>query len=428
MSDYTQLQCDGLIGPTHNYAGLGVGNVASSHNAAHVSHPRQAALQGLEKMRHVHGLGITQVILPPPLRPNMALLDQCGVDLTSAKNDLYAQRVVRAAWSASSMWAANAATITPAPDSADGRLHITPANLVSSLHRAQEARERYEQLQRIFGEVATVHEPLPACDLMADEGAANHMRLTSGHGQPGLEVFVYGRDVSGPAPSRYPARQTRHAWEALARQHRLPASRVVMAQQHPEAIDGGVFHNDVIAMSHETLMIYHEYTFLEEKAVIDEIRQKASVPLSLIRISDEALPLQEAVASYFFNSQLLSLGDGRIGVLAPMEVTEYPRAHAALERLKSDPDNPIAEIYYRDVRESMRNGGGPACLRLRVVLQEAEIAALPQPCVFSEQRYEALTSFIETHYPASLEPAQLYDSGFAKEMQRVHTGLMTLFA
>ncbi|MGA8031441.1 MAG: N-succinylarginine dihydrolase, partial [Casimicrobiaceae bacterium] len=44
------MNFDGIPGPTHNYSGLAQGNLAAERNAQQVSNPREAALQGLEKM------------------------------------------------------------------------------------------------------------------------------------------------------------------------------------------------------------------------------------------------------------------------------------------------------------------------------------------------------------------------------------------
>ena len=49
------------------------------------------------------------------------------------------------------------------------------------------------------------------------------------------------------ARTRFPARQTREAFAAIARRHGLAPARTVFAQQNPVAIDAGVFHNDVIS-------------------------------------------------------------------------------------------------------------------------------------------------------------------------------------
>src|SRR3546814_12152269 len=98
----TEINFDGIIGPTHNYAGLSRGNIASASNAGGVSQPRAAALQGIAKMRHNLALGLPQGFFVPPGRPDAAWLDGLGTTPADAEPHLRAQ-----AWSASSMWAAN---------------------------------------------------------------------------------------------------------------------------------------------------------------------------------------------------------------------------------------------------------------------------------------------------------------------------------
>ena len=115
-----EINFDGLVGPSHNYAGLSLGNLASASNAGEVSYPRAAALQGLGKMRHNIGLGLAQGLFAPLPRPNPVLLGALGLG-TIDQSDAAQRRLRAAAWSASSMWTANAATVSPAPDTADGR-------------------------------------------------------------------------------------------------------------------------------------------------------------------------------------------------------------------------------------------------------------------------------------------------------------------
>lgn len=432
MGGFVELQCDGLVGPTHNYAGLSHGNIASKANAESVSYPKQAALQGLEKMRLVASLGIPQLILPPPLRPNQALLRALGFDgsLPEMLDAAYrkSQEILRAAWSASSMWAANAATVSPAPDTQDGRLHLSPANLASTLHRQQEAEYTGRLLKFVFGEVAIVHPPLPPCAPLTDEGAANHMRLSVGHGGEGVEVFVYGREGqkgTEGALNKFPARQSREASEALARRHGV--RNAVFVRQSSQAIDAGVFHNDVIAMSNENLMIYHESAFCDEVAFVAELKQRFPA-LQAKRITQEELPLEMAVASYFFNSQLLSLPGGGMAVIAPAEAAEIPQAKATFGRLRDDPGVPVREVHYLGLRESMRNGGGPACLRLRVAMEEGALAHLPQSLMYSETLHGQLAECIERYYPAELTPGHLYDAEMAGVCQKATLALEQVFA
>ena len=139
-----EINFDGLVGPTHNYAGLSLGNLASASNAGAVARPRAAALQGLAKMRLVMDLGVPQGFLPPPLRPTAGPLRAAGFQGSDAEVLAAAARadpaLFRAACAASSMWTANAATVIAEADSGDGRLHVVTANLATMLHRAVEAQ------------------------------------------------------------------------------------------------------------------------------------------------------------------------------------------------------------------------------------------------------------------------------------------------
>ena len=80
----TEINFDGIIGPTHNYAGLSRGNIASASHAGDVSQPRAAALQGIEKMRHNLALGLPQGSIMPLDRPDEAWLETLGTSLDNA--------------------------------------------------------------------------------------------------------------------------------------------------------------------------------------------------------------------------------------------------------------------------------------------------------------------------------------------------------
>lgn len=435
MTTWFEVQCDGLVGPTHNYAGLSHGNVASQSNAQSVSAPRQAALQGLQKMRFVASLGVPQIVVPPQPRPNLRWLHRLGFTgtlgevLDSAWNA--SPSLLYQAYSASGMWAANMATVSPSVDTEDGQLHMTPANLCTTPHRGQEQAFTYPLLQTIFGDTAMIHEPLPSTLAFADEGAANHMRFSAEIGAPGVEVFVYGRvasDRTAPQPQRYPARQTRESVEALARLHRLSGPHTVLVQQQPGAIDAGVFHNDVIAMSHGNLLVYHAQSFVDEDAFLTELKGKLS-PQELIAVRIEAheLPLDSAIRSYFFNSQIVSLPEGGMAVIAPSECAELPEAKAAFDRLLAANNVPITAVHYLDVRESMRNGGGPACLRLRVPMHEGQWAKVNPAFIFTPALDAALQRWISTHYRETLQPDDLRDPDFATEARNAWEALATIF-
>jgi len=393
-----EVNIDALVGPTHNYAGLSFGNVASQKHALTVSNPKQAALQGLRKMKFLHDLGIPQIVMPPHPRPAMGVLKQLG--FSNIKN--VPQTLLYQGYSASAMWAANAATISPSADTKDGKVHITPANLVSKFHRSLEALTTAHYLKQMFpGPHFVHHDPLPAHLTFADEGAANHMRLSKHHANKGTEIFVYGG-----ATKKYPARQSMQACEAIARLHGLDLKRAVFLEQHPDAIDAGVFHNDVIAMSNERLLIYHEKAF-------KRLDRRLQDHFTLIKITERQLTLRAAVATYFFNSQLVTLPDGKMAVIAPKECEEHARARSCFEFLMAE--GHVNTVYYLDVRESMKNGGGPACLRLRMVLTETERQAVHSCIWLDEELYDVLYRWIEKNYRDRMTPSDLYDPLLVRE-------------
>jgi len=409
-----EANLDGIVGPTHNYAGLSFGNVASQRHEGSVSHPREAALEGLAKMAFVAGLGVMQGYLPPHERPHVPTLRRLGfggsdaavVEAAGRADPLLLARVS----SASAMWTANAATVAPSRDAADGRVHFTPANLRSMFHRSIEPETTARILAATFPDPERfVHHPaLPATDLLGDEGAANHTRLEAADGR-GVHLFVYGRsEREVDAPRRYPARQTLAASEAVARLHRLDPERVVFARQRADAIDAGVFHNDVIAVGGGRTLLCHELAFADRAATLDRLR--SLVPgLAIVELTTRELALEQAVRTYLFNSQLLDRGDGRQCLVLPGEARDDPQASATVARIVADPANPIAEAHFIDVRESMRNGGGPACLRLRVPLSGPEAAAMNPGSRFSPERHAALEAWVRRHYREELRASELAD-------------------
>lgn len=410
---------DGLVGPTHNYAGLSFGNVASQNNEKSVANPKAAARQGLRKMKRLADLGFAQGVLPPQERPSMRLLRELGFTGKDAdaiaKAAKEAPELLAAASSASAMWTANAATVSPSADTPDRRVHFTPANLCSKLHRAIEHEATRRTLGAIFADPShfTVHEALPGTPALGDEGAANHTRFSAQYGERGVEFFVYGRSEyrRGPEPKRFPARQTFEASRAVAQRHGLKEEATVFAQQNPEVIDAGVFHNDVIAVGNRSTLFCHELAFVEQKAVYDELRTKLAAhdaPFHVIEVPDAKVGVADAVSSYLFNSQLLSRADGSQILVVPQECRENPRVANYLDELVAS-SGPIDEVLVFDLRESMKNGGGPACLRLRVALSDAERAAVAPGVWIDDALFARLDAWIEAHYRDRLAPQDLTD-------------------
>ena len=414
-----EVNFDGLVGPTHNYAGLAYGNLASTKNRNTISHPRAAALEGLAKMKFLLDLGLKQAVLPPQERPNVSALRRLGFAGSDAQVLERAGReaplLLASCSSASSMWAANAATVSPSSDTMDGRVHFTPANLASQLHRSLETKETSRILRAIFHDESAFahHDPLPATPALGDEGAANHTRLASAYGSPGLEIFTYGRSASVDlsAPKRFPARQSLDASTAVARLNQLDARRTIFVQQNPAAIDAGAFHNDVVAVGNLNVLLFHQAAYANACFAAESRKKFASLSgadLNLIEVSELEVPLVDAISSYLFNSQLVSLPDGSMAMICPTECRVTASSWAFLDRL-TEMETPIKSVHFVDVRQSMKNGGGPACLRLRVVLSEPEIQKTAQGVFLTADLYEKLTAWVNRHYRESVSPADLAD-------------------
>lgn len=428
-----EVNFDGLIGPSHNYGGLSDGNLASAENAGDVANPREAALQGLEKMRGMIDMGLVQGVLPPLPRPNFDLLVSAGfsgsdthIIEAAAKS---APALLKAAYSASSMWAANAATVSPSADTEDGRLHLTSANLSTMLHRSVEHPDTTALLFTIFEneDAFSVHSALPMHAQFADEGAANHVRLAATHGGEGVELFVYGRKIN-EIGGHFPARQSLLASESVARGHLLRAKRTVMAQQASAAIDSGAFHNDVVCVGCLDTLFFHECAFQDTERTLRDIRDAADGLFTLrpVMVPNAEVPIEDAVKSYLFNSQLLKVpGEERLVLNAPTETQDMPSTRAFCERMVSG-NGPIGQVNYVDVRQSMRNGGGPACLRLRVVMTEDEINACHQGVLLDHETIDELQEVVTSTYRDRLAPSDLADPKLADECRIAREGILSV--
>lgn len=419
-----ELNLDGLVGPTHHFGGLGVGNVASQRHRHEPSDPRAAALEGIGKMRLMLALGVPQAVLPPQERPLVSVLRRLGFSgsdaavLAAAARD--APGLLSAVASTSSMWAANAATVSPAADTADGRVHLTPANLASQFHRSLEPPATAAVLSRIFAAPALFahHPSLPGP--LTDEGAANQMRLCPSHGAAGVEVFVYGRDEAPRPDGRHPARQSPAASRAVARLHGLRPDRTVILRQSDAAIDAGVFHNDVIAVANEHVLLVHERAYADP-AALDHLRRACGAAWEtepvVIEVREAEVSLAEAVDGYLFNSQLVTLPAGGMALVCPAECRELSATSRWLDGLLAG-DNPVVAVHPFAVRQSMRNGGGPACLRLRVVLGEEAFAAVHRGVLATPALLDTLEAWVHRHYRDRLAVADLADPALLDESRR----------
>ena len=404
----TEINFDGIVGPSHNYAGLSLGNLASSNNAGNVSEPRAAALQGIEKMRANLKLGLAQGLFVPHPRPHRAWLEALGTTIEGSEPKIAAN-----AMSASAMWAANAATVSPAPDTRDGKCHLTVANLRTMPHRSHEWPATLAQLRLAFSDPAfAVHEPVPTA--FGDEGAANHMRLAPGYSERGVEIFVFG--VSGGA---FPARQSLEASKAIARLHGLDPTRTLFIEQSREAIAAGAFHNDVVAVANQRVLFAHEKAFADRDRVLADC-ERLFPELQLVEVSDTDVPLRDAVSSYLFNAQLVSPPGSETTLIVPEEARETPSVWSWLERHVVG-NGPIRKVEVVDVRQSMANGGGPACLRLRVV---ADPSTVDPRFLVDEGKLDRLAAVIEREWPAEIHSGELQDAALIATVEKARAALL----
>jgi succinylarginine dihydrolase len=418
---------DGLVGPTHNYAGLAAGNLASQSHQNTPSNPKLAAQQGLAKMKALADRGFVQAVLPPHQRPDVATLRVLGFTGNDAQVLVRAAReaplLLAACSSAAAMWTANAATVSPSADARDGRVHFTPANLVANFHRSLEPPTTARVLRAIFADEGHFahHAPLPATLQFGDEGAANHTRLCADYGAPGIELFVYGRrgfDPAAAVPARFSARQTAEASRTIARLHDLRDDAVLIVQQAQKTIDQGVFHNDVIAVGNRNVLFCHEQAFTDTANTVTRLgKMLRETQLEAIVVREDEVSVAEAVETYLFNSQLLTRSDGTMLLVAPEECRRHARVWPYLQSLL-ERNGSIREVLTFDLRESMQNGGGPACLRLRVVLTAAERAAIGARIWLDDTLHHDLTVWVGRHYRDRLGPADLADPALLDESRR----------
>ena len=404
-----EINFDGIIGPSHNYAGLSLGNIASSNNAGASSYPKAAALQGIEKMRANLRLGLAQGFFLPLDRPNLNWLGDLATDMQSAEPHIRA-----AAFSASAMWAANAATVSPAPDTSDGKCHLSAANLLTMAHRSHEWTGTLAQLQLAFANDShfAVHGPVPPP--FGDEGAANFMRLCARHDKPGIEIFVYGK-AGGP----FPARQHLEASKAIARAHKLDQARMLFVQQSELAIAAGAFHNDVVAVANERVLFTHEHAFEHPEQTYSDIK-RLMPEAEIIVVPAGRISLADAIQSYLFNAQLVTLPDGGMALILPSEAEGNARVWGWLNEMVAG-NGPIRKLVPVDVRQSMANGGGPACLRLRVV---ADPNTVDPRFIADETKLDLAARTVTAHWPESIAPNELGDPGLTDKVRAARLALL----
>ena len=416
-----EINFDGLIGPTHNYAGLSQGNLASQKHLNKTSNPKAAALQGLDKMRLIMDQGIPQGFFLPHERPHLKTLRALGfrgtdediINRAAKQNPLLLKNV----YSASSMWAANAATFSPSIDSYDQNIHITPANLNTMFHRSIEHEFTKTQLELMFGGVAIVHDPIENISGYGDEGAANHLRVSEQHLKSGFQIFVYGSSAFEVHQGMI-TRQAEEISKAVSIMHQLDPDRVLFLKQNEQAINAGSFHNDIVSLANEEVFIFHQEAFadrVELERILHHLKDHVK-GFHPIEILSEDISLDDLVSSYLLNSQLITVKNNEMMMLLPEEVQNHSNCMRWLDEIKSS--SPIKHIEFVDIRQSMMNGGGPACLRFKITVNNDEFNQINEKFLLTPKKLMDLRALVTKHYRDKLNPADLLDNNLVQESYR----------
>ena len=411
---------DTIIGPTYHYGGLALGNTHSLDHKHVVANPKKAALQGLSKMKLLRDHGISQYVLPAYVRDYKGLVQgyyNNQGDFEDNLKRLYDENldIFSSFFSASSAWLANAWTMTPSIDSSDGRYHVSPASLNACFHRQLDVKQTIAILtNRLCSKTyITCHHPSP----FFDEGAANMIRLSAGG--KGLYLFVSGSSDT----KRFKSRHDKRSWQRLVSQHQLDPDYVIYLTQHPDAIDAGVFHNDVISFGVDDLLVVHENAFVDQPNYCDTILERYfscfGTDLTLIQIPDSILPLKDAVNSYFFNSQLVRKDDNRYLLLVPSRCKGLPVMDYFVSIVAKKWESQL-EIMVCDVEESIKNGGGPACLRNSMDVYDDPKLIFDDRYLFTLEKYDDFVRLVNQYYPSSLELNDFLSVSFLNDLDTIN--------
>ena len=138
--------------------------------------------------------------------------------------------------------------------------------------------------------------------------------------------------------------------------------------------------------------------------------------------SQAAISLADAIRSYLFNAQLVTLPSGEMALILPAEARDTPSVWNWLERHVAG-NGPIRRLAIVDVRQSMANGGGPACLRLRVVADPSHVD--PRFLVDSA-KLDRIAAVIETHWPERIAQDQIGDSALIARIEQARHALLEM--
>ena len=213
--------------------------------------------------------------------------------------------------------------------------------------------------------------------------------------------------------------------------HKLSPKKTLLVKQHPKAINEGAFHNDVVCTADQNILFYHELAFAESHTVLQKIK-KALAPQKLlqIKVREKQISLKEVVRSYLFNSQLLPAPDNKKNqpkkwiLIAPDGCQKLRAVKDYLQYLTTS--TPIKKVHFVLLNQSMIYGGGPACLRLRVVLTPEEVKHIHQGVLLTPQLYQQLKKWIHKYYRDRLSPAELIDPLLIRESKEALQALSNI--
>ena len=120
------------------------------------------------------------------------------------------------------------------------------------------------------------------------------------------------------------------------------------------------------------------------------------------------MSIKDAVSSYLFNSQIVTRADHGMTIIVPEEARQNQKVWQFLNEILEQ-ETPINEIQVFDLKESMRNGGGPACLRLRVAVNQNELNAIHKNVFMNDDLFKKLNLWIDAHYRDELSITDLAD-------------------
>ncbi len=372
---YEQLFIDCLPGPTYHFGGHSYDNVASMKSALQKSSPKKMALEWLKKVEYVASTGVTQIILPSQKRPLY------GFNKTKDLKKL----------SSAYVWMANSGHFTP---SCDNELEIpifTPSNMNVTKHR------KYEHHYNRFWIKKALNFSVTEKCIHNDEGAANSIRLSNNQLNKGLNIYVYGHEES-----KFPSRQSKESILEIINKHQI--KNHIILKQSKLAINAGVFHNDVISFGFKNKLFCHSKAFENQGETLKKVKHEyeSLFNQSLDIIEESSLTLTEAVKTYLFNSQVI-IKNNQHYLLCPLAVKNNKSTLAIIKRWMSD--GHFHDIKFIPLIHSLKNGGGPACMRLSIFLTKNEQKKISKDFILTNKMINKLKVQIETTYPTSFDPS-----------------------